>query len=150
MFLPDSPYYDVTGYPARDPAGAAALIRQYTAQHGPPVTQLSTTPDPRITQLVQVVQEMWTRVGVQSSITIVQQAGAIVDLLEGNFQAVPSAQFGAVDPGLNYPWLSTTTVEPIGAIRLNFSRNSDPAIESALLSGRSTLDHATRVAAYRT
>ena len=150
MFLPDSPYYSTTGYPAPDPAGATALIRRYTALHGPPVVQLSTTPDPRITQLVQVIQEMWTRVGVQSTITIVQQADGIVDLLQGNFQAVPSAQFGAVDPGLNYPWLSTTTVEPIGTVGLNFARNSDPAIESALLTGRSTLDHATRVAAYRT
>jgi len=150
MFLPDSPYYSATGYPSPDPAGATALIRRYTAQHGPPMVQLSTTPDPRITQLVQVVQEMWSRVGVQSSITIVQQADGIVDLLEGNFQAVPSAQFGAVDPGLNYPWLSTTTVQPIGTVGLNFARNSDPAIESALLTGRSTLDHAARVAAYRT
>ena len=150
VFLPDSPYYSATGYPSPDPAGATALIRRYTAQHGPPMVQLSTTPDPRITQLVQVVQEMWSRVGVQSSITIVQQADGIVDLLEGNFQAVPSAQFGAVDPGLNYPWLSTTTVQPIGTVGLNFARNSDPAIESALLTGRSTLDHAARVAAYRT
>ena len=150
MFLPGSPYYGATGYPPHDPPGAAELIRRYAARHGPPVIQLSTTPDPRITQLVQVVQEMWTRVGVQATITIVQQADAIVALLQGNFQAVPSAQFGAVDPGLNYPWLSTTTVEPIGTIGLNFARNSDPAIESALLTGRSTLDHPARVEAYRT
>jgi len=150
MFLPDSPYYSTTAYPAPDPAGAAALVRQYAAEHGPPVVQLSTTPDPRITQLIQVVQEMWTRVGVQSTITVVQQADAIVNLLTGAFQAVPSAQFGAVDPGLNYPWLSTTTVQPIGTIGLNFARNSDPAIEAALLVGRSTTDHASRVHAYRT
>jgi peptide/nickel transport system substrate-binding protein len=150
MFLPDSPYYSDTGYPAHDPAGAASLVRQYAAEHGAPVVQLSTTPDPRITQLVQVVQEMWTRVGVQSTIAVVQQADAIVNLLTGAFQAVPSAQFGAVDPGLNYPWLSTTTVQPIGTIGLNFARNSDPAIEAALLVGRSTTDHVARVQAYRT
>ena len=150
MFLPDSPYYSATGYPDPDPAGAAALVRQHAAEHGPPVVQLSTTPDPRITQLVQVVQEMWTRVGVQSTITIVQQADGIVNLLTGEFQAVPSAQFGAVDPGLNYPWLSTTTVQPIGTVGLNFARNADPAIEAALLAGRSATDHAARVQAYRT
>ncbi len=150
MFLPGSPYYSATGYPAHDPVGAAALIADYTSRHGPPVIGLSTTPDPRITQLVQVVQEMWTRAGVHSSITVVQQADAIVDLLTGAFQAVPSAQFGAVDPGLNYPWLSTTTVEPIGTVGLNFARNADPAIEAALVQGRSTTDPATRVAAYRT
>ncbi len=150
MYLPGSPYYSDTGYPAHDPAGAASLIAAYTAEHGPPVIGLSTTPDPRITQLVQVVQEMWTRAGVRSTITIVQQADAIVDLLTGEFQAVPSAQFGAVDPSLNYPWLSTTTVEPIGTVGLNFARNSDPVIEAALVEGRSTTDPATRVTAYRT
>ncbi len=150
MFLPDSPYYSPTGYPAHDPGGAASLIREYTSQHGPPVIELSTTPDPRITQLVQVIQQMWSRVGVQSTITIVQQADAIVNLLTGKFQAVPSAQFGAVDPGLNYPWLSTTTVQPIGTIGLNFARNSDPAVEAALLEGRSTTDRSARVNAYRT
>jgi ABC-type transport system substrate-binding protein len=150
MFLPDSPYYSATGYPAHDPGGAAALIRAYAGEHGPPAITLSTTPDPRITQLVQVIQEMWTRAGVQAGISVVQQADAIVDLLTGNFQAVPSAQFGAVNPDLNYPWLSTTTVQPIGTIGLNFSRNDDPAIEAALRTGRTTLDRATRVAAYRT
>ena len=150
MFLPGSPYYGPTGYPTHDPAGAAALIRSYTDRHGAPVIELSTTPDPRITQLVQVIQEMWTRVGVQATITIVQQADAIVNLLTGAFQAVPSAQFGAVNPDLNYPWLSTTTVEPIGTVGLNFARNSDPAIEAALVTARTALDHATRIAAYRT
>ncbi len=150
MFLPGSPYYGPTGYPSHDPAGAAALVRSYSAEHGTPAIELSTTPDPRISQLVQVVQEMWTRVGVRTSITIVQQADAIVNLLTGAFQAVPSAQFGAVNPDLNYPWLSTTTVEPIGTLGLNFARNSDPAIETALLTARTTLDRAARVAAYRT
>jgi len=150
MFLPGSPYYAPTGYPAHDPTGAADLVRRHAAAHGTPVVELSTTPDPRITQLVQVIQEMWNQVGVHTSITIVQQADAIVNLLTGAFQAVPSAQFGAVNPDLNYPWLSTTTVAPIGQVGLNFARNADPAIEAALLVGRSTTDHAARVQAYRT
>jgi len=150
MFLTGSPYYSDTGYPAHDPTGAARLVKEYAAEHGTPTIQLSTTPDPRITQLVQVVQQMWSSVGVSVSIAIVQQADAIVDLLTGNFQAVPSAQFGAVNPDLNYPWLSTTTVAPIGTIGLNFARNADPAIETALRLGRSTLDRNARIAAYRT
>jgi ABC-type transport system substrate-binding protein len=101
-------------------------------------------------QLVQVIQQMWGATGVDVSITIVQQADAIIDLLTGEYQAVPSAQFGAVNPDLNYPWLSTTTVQPIGTVGLNFARNSDSVIEQAFLTGRSTLDHATRLQAYRT
>ena len=150
IFLPGSDYYSHTGYPAPDPAGAAALVRQYAAEHGTPSIQISTTPDPRITQLVQVVQQMWGAAGVSVSISIVQQAEAIVDLLTGNYQAFPSAQFGAVNPDLNYPWLSTTTVAPVGTVGLNFARNADPAIEAALLTGRSTTDRSVRTAAYRT
>jgi len=150
IFLPGSPYAGHTAYPTHDAAGAKALVRQYAAEHGTPSIKISTTSDPRTVQLVQVVQQMWGSAGIDVSITIVQQANAIIDLLTGEFQAVPSAQFGAVNPDLNYPWLSTTTVEPIGTVGLNFARNADPAIEQAFLSGRSTLDRATRVQAYRT
>ena len=150
IFLAGSPFFSQTGYPNPDPAGAAALVRQYAAQHGTPSIQISAPPDPRITQLVQIVQQMWSAAGVSVSISIVQQADAIIDLLTGNYQAVPSAQFGAVNPDLNYPWLSSTTVAPIGTIGLNFPRNSDPAIEAALLTGRSTTDRSVRISAYRT
>ena len=150
IFLPGSPYVGHPAYPAHDAAGAKALVRQYAAAHGTPSIQISTTSDPRTVQLVQVVQQMWGSAGIDVSITIVQQANAIIDLLTGEYQAVPSAQFGAVNPDLNYPWLSTTTVQPIGTVGLNFARNSDPAIEQAFLTGRSTLDHAARVQAYRT
>jgi len=150
IFLPGSPYAGHTAYPAHDAAGAASLVRQYAAQHGTPSIRISTTSDPRTVQLVQVVQQMWGNAGVDVSITIVQQADAIIDLLTGEYQAVPSAQFGAVNPDLNYPWLSTTTVQPIGTVGLNFARNSDPVIEQAFVTGRSTLDRATRVQAYRT
>ena len=61
-----------------------------------------------------------------------------------------SYQFGAVNPDLNYVWWSTTTISPVGAIGLNFTRLDDPVIEEAMLIGRSTTDQATRVAAYKT
>ena len=150
LFLPSSPYYRATAYPHHDPKGAASLIASYAADHGTPAITISSTPDPRTLQLVQVVEQMWSEAGVHVTITVVQQADAIIDLLTGEYQSVPSAQFGAVNPDLNYPWLSTTTVQPIGTVGLNFARNDDPVIEAALRTGRSTLDTATRIAAYRT
>ena len=39
---------------------------------------------------------------------------------------------------------------PVGTIGLNFARNSDPQIETALLEGRHTTDQATRNTAYQT
>jgi peptide/nickel transport system substrate-binding protein len=150
LFLPGSPYYSETGYPAHDPGQAAALIREYTSQHRAPSIQLNSTTDPRIIQLAQVVQQMWSQAGADVTIATVQEADIISNLLVGNFEAVPSAQFGAVNPDLNYPWLSTTTVTPVGSIGLNFARNDDPAIEAALRTAGSTLDRSTRVAAFRT
>ena len=150
LFLPSSPFYRPTDYPLPDPKGASALIAAYTRDHGTPSVTISSTPDPRTLQLVQVIDQMWSEVGVHVTITVVQQADAIIDLLTGEYQAVPSAQFDAVNPDLNYPWLSTTTVEPIGTVGLNFARNDDPVIEAALRTGRSTREAATRVAAYRT
>jgi len=46
-------------------------------------------------------------------------------------------------------WWSTTTIEPVGSIGLNFTRLNDPRIETAMLAGRHTTSQATRVSAYQ-
>lgn len=150
LFLPDSPYYSDTGYPTYDPAGATSLVNTYKAQHGTPTLTLLTIPDPLYVKLVQIVQQMWNQAGFAVSVNEVQQADIIADFVTGKFQAVTDYQFGSVNPDLNYVWWSTTTISPIGQIGLNFPRNSDPAIESAMLTGRATTSQATRVTAYRT
>lgn len=150
LFVPGSPYHSATGYPAFDPSGASKLVAAYTAEHGAPSLQLLITTDPRLTQLAEAMQQMWQQVGFHVSVAVVQQAELISDLLAGSFQAVPSAQFGAVDPNLNYVWLSSTTVSPVGSISLNFPRNSDPQIEAALSTARTTTDQAAKVSAWQT
>jgi peptide/nickel transport system substrate-binding protein len=95
------------------------------------------------------VQQMWEQAGFKITVSEVEQATIIDDFVLGKFQAVTSYQFGAVNPDLNYVWWSTTTVEPIGSIGLNFSRMNDPALETALLQGRHTTSQSTRVAAYK-
>jgi ABC-type transport system substrate-binding protein len=150
VFLSDSPYYSATTYPGFDPAGARALVNEYKAQHGTPSLQLTTIPDPTAIKLVQIVQQMWNQVGFNVTVNEVQQATIISDFVTGNYQAATVYQFGAVNPDLNYVWWSTTTISPVGQIGLNFPRNSDPQIETAMLTGRHTTDKATRVAAYQT
>ncbi len=150
LFLPSSPYYDATGYPAYDPAGAKALVAQYKAEHGPPSLPLVTIPDPLYLKLIQLIQQMWQEVGFVVTPSSQEQAQIISNIVTGNFTAVTLYQFGATNPDLNYVWFSTTTVKPINSIGLNFPRNSDPAIEAALLTGRHTTDDATRVQAYQT
>ncbi len=149
LFLPGSEYYSETNYPTYDLAAAKSLVSAYKAQHGTPALTLNTVPDPRLTQVVQVVQQMWNMAGFDITIGIVEQATLIDNFIEGKFQAATSYQFGEIDPDLNYVWFSTTTVEPVGSIALNFPRNSDPQIEAALQSGRQSSDKATRIAAYQ-
>ena len=149
LFLKDSPYYSETGYPAYDPSGAKELVAQYKAEHGTPSLQLLTIPDPRLAQVVQIIQQMWNQVGFDISIAQLEQATLINDFIAGKFQAATSYQFGATTPDLNYVWWSTTTTGPVGSIALNFPRNYDPVIEQNMLTGRHTTDAATRVAAYQ-
>ncbi|HEY5109856.1 MAG TPA: ABC transporter substrate-binding protein [Acidimicrobiales bacterium] len=150
LFLPDSPYYSTTSFPSYDPAGAKKLVSQYKALHGTPTIQLLTINDPRLAQVVQIIQQMWNQVGFDVTIAQVEQASLVSDFIAGKFQAATSAQFGAVNPDLNYVWWSTTTVAPVGSIGLNFARNSNPVIEQNMLTGRHTADQATRVKAYQT
>ena len=149
LFLPDSPYYSATGYPAYNPAAAKKLVASYKAEHGTPTLQLLTITDPRLAQVVQIIQQMWSQVGFEVSISQIEQANLISNFIFGKFQAATSYQFGAVNPDINYVWWSTTTAGPVGSIALNFARNSDPVIEQNMLTGRHTTDSATRVAAYQ-
>ena len=150
LFLPDSPYYSNTNYPTYDPSGATSLVNAYKAKHGTPSINLMTIPEPLEIKVVQTVQQMWEQVGFDVTVSEVEQATIIDDFVLGKFQAVTSYQFGAVNPDLNYVWWSTTTISPIGAIGLNFTRLDDPQIETAMLEGRHTTDQATRVTAYQT
>lgn len=149
IFTPGSPYYSDTGYPTYDPMGAKALVDSYKAEHGTPTVDLLTIPEPLETKVVQTIQQMWQEVGIDVTLSTAQQATLIDDFVLGNFQAVTSYQFGAVNPDLNYVWWSTTTISPVGSLGLNFTRFDDPELEAAMLEGRHTTDTATRVAAYR-
>ncbi len=150
VFVPGSPYYSDTNYPTYDPSAATKLVNQYKALHGTPTLDLLTIPEPLEIKVVQTLQQMWQQVGFDVTVSEVEQATIIDDFALGSFKAVTSYQFGAVQPDLNYVWWSTTTVSPVGTIGLNFARNSDPQIETALLQGRHTTDQATRDTAYQT
>ncbi len=86
---------------------------------------------------------------VTVNINIMTQAELINTALAGTFQANTWRQFGAVDPDLNYVWWSTTTLSPPKTLGLNFARNNDPRIQTALTTGRQQSDPATRVKAYQ-
>ncbi|MGH9029664.1 MAG: hypothetical protein ACRDV4_08635, partial [Acidimicrobiales bacterium] len=97
---------------------------------------------------IQALQNMWGQAGIHVTLSQVQQVTYIDNLVLGSFQAYADEQFSATDPDLNYVWLSDTTAS--GSIALNFARNNDPRIESALQQGRTHPETAARIEAYQT
>ena len=95
----------------------------------------------------QFLQQAWQTAGMHVNINILAQSTLINDALAGTYQATTWRQFGAVDPDLNYVWFTTQLAS--GPIALNMARNVDPRIQTALLAGRTTNAHATRVKAYQ-
>jgi ABC-type transport system substrate-binding protein len=148
LFLPGSEFYTKTAYPSYNPTQGAKLVKQVQQQTGKPVSfTLNSTSDPETLQAAQFLQQAFQTAGMQVTINIIAQATIINDALAGTYQATLWRQFGAVDPDLNYVWWSTQTTGP--PLPLNMARNSDPRIQTALLAGRTTTDHADRVAAYQ-
>ncbi len=147
LFIPGSEYYTSTAYPGYDPSGAAKLISQVTKQSGPVTFNLNATSNADVLRAAQFLQQAWQTAGMHVNINILAQSTLINDALAGTYQATSWRQFGAVDPDLNYVWWTTQLAS--GPLALNMARNVDPRIQAALLTGRTTDAHATRVKAYQ-
>ncbi len=148
LFLPGSEYYTTTAYPAYDPSGAAALVKQVQQQTGKHVTfSLNSTSDPDTLRAAEFLQQAWQQAGMTVNINIIAQATIINNALAGTYQATLWRQFGAVDPDLNYVWWTTQLAS--GPLALNMARNVDPRIQTALVAGRTTDVKADRIKEYQ-
>ncbi len=149
LFPPGSPYRPAdNGYPTYDLAKAKALVAQAAPNHGGTIKiALATITDPRLINEVQAIASMWGKAGIETTVSEIEQVTFIDNLVTGKFQAYTDEMFGATDPDLNYVWLSPTTAN--GPIALNFARNKDDALETALQQGRTTSDSAVRAQAYQ-
>ena len=150
LFAQGSPYYAPTPYPNYNPSEAAKLVKEAEKASGGPISFThGTINSPAQLRAQQYLQQAWQSVGFQVKTTIVEQNNLINDALAGTYQALSWRSFGAVDPDLNYIFLSSTTVSS-GSLSINMARNADPTIETALLAGRSSSDASVRAAAYKT
>ena len=151
LFVPGSPYYSTTKYPAYNPSEATKLVKAAATANGGPISfSYGSTNSPAAIRAAEYLEQAWQQVGFQCKTNIVQQNDTINNALAGKYQALGWRQFGAVDPDLNYIFWSTTTVSS-GALSINMARNSDPQIEAALQAqGRASTDKDVREAAYRT
>lgn len=147
-FVPGSPFYAPTGYPAPDPAKAAQLVQQVRQETGKPVTlTINHVPDANTTRIAEYLQQQLKNAGMSVNLSPIQQANFISTALTGNFQAQVWRQFGAVDPDLNYIFWSPTNINPVFSI--NMARNNSPSMQAALIKGRQSPAMADRVAAYQ-
>jgi peptide/nickel transport system substrate-binding protein len=147
-FVKGTPFYAPTGYPKPDTAKAKALIKEVVKETGKPVSfSILHTPDAPTTREAEFVQQQLQDAGMQITLTPIQQANQINVALTGKFQAQMWRQFGAVDPDLNYIYWSPGNINSLFSI--NMARNADPAMQAALLKGRTSPAPADRAAAYQ-
>jgi peptide/nickel transport system substrate-binding protein len=149
-FTTGSPYFVAdNGYPDYNAAKATSLVKQVQQETGHPVSfSLNHTPDPTTTRIAEYLQQVLETVGMHVTLAPVQQADIINTALLGSYQAQVWRQFGAVNPDMNYIfWSPTNATTPVFAI--NMARNTDPAMEKALLQGRQSPSKTEQVAAYQ-
>ena len=126
LFVPGSPYYSPTKYPAYNPEPGAKLVKAAAKTNGGPISfTYGSTNSPAAIRAAQYLQQAWQSVGFKVKTNIVQQNDPINNALAGKYEALGWRQFGAVDPDLNYIFWSTTTVSA-GSLSINMARNADP------------------------
>jgi peptide/nickel transport system substrate-binding protein len=149
-FATGSPYYVAdNGYPVYDAAKATSLVKEVQQETGQPVSfTLNHVPDPVTTRIAEYLQAQLQTVGMHVTLAPIQQADIINTALLGTYEAQVWRQFGAVNPDMNYIFWSPTNADtPVFSI--NMARNTDPAMELALLEGRQSPSRTDQVAAYQ-
>jgi peptide/nickel transport system substrate-binding protein len=150
LFTTNSPYYAKDSYPAYNPTEAKKLVAAAVAKGGTKAVTLEygSTNGPASVRSQEFIQQELQEVGFKVNNNVVEQNDLINIALAGTFQMLNWRQFGAVDPDLNYIFWSSTTASS-SDLSINMARNVDPALQFDLELGRSTLDTATRVKAYK-
>ncbi len=149
VFTAGSPYYlSDNGYPVYNLAKAKQLVSEVKASGGSVAFTLGHTPDPKGSQIGQYLQQVLQSAGMVVTLVPILQDSIINVALTGAYEALTWRQFGAVNPDLNYIFWTPTNASTPG-FAINMARNTDPAMQTALLQGRESTDKATQVSAYQ-
>ena len=149
-FSSNSPYYVAdNGYPVYNVSKGKQLVQEAQQETGQPVSvTVKHVPDPTTTRIAEYLQQALQTAGITVTLSPIQQAQIINTALLGTFQAQVWRQFGAVDPDMNYIFWSPTNANTLG-FSICMARNTDPAMQTALLQGRQSPSQSERVAAYQ-
>lgn len=152
LFSPDDAYYSeaaAEAWPGYDPEAAAEELQAYVddpqrsdgeAPGSPIRLRFDCPPDPSLNELSQLLQALWSAVGVEVELRQVEQATHISEALAGDYQAKCFRAGQDQDPGVVLHQILTE------GSPLNVTRFSDPAIDEALAELRATDDLAERQA----
>jgi peptide/nickel transport system substrate-binding protein len=156
MFQPGSiGYVNDTGYPKFDVAAAQAEMDKCLAALGTDHIEFAfdTTNDPFNVESNSLIASMWQDAfgnKVQAKITPIEQGQYIGLLLTGAFNASGARGFGIADPDQIRWSLVSTSAAPIGSLALNVGRLTDPVIDQAFNTIKTSSDPAARKAAAET
>ena len=149
-FPPGTPgHLDDSGWPEFDPDEARALVDDYKADTGvDDVTiEFKTNADPDNRATVELLQQLWSDVGIDVEIVQLEQGELIRSIALGDFQVTTWRRHGGVNPELERVYWHSETASPVGELGINFGRFEDEVIDEALDELRATQDAATTVAA---
>ena len=91
LFVPGSPYYSTTPYPAYNPSRAAALVKRVEWTGHPISFTLGNTNGPVSVRQQAYLQQAWQSVGFQVKTAIIEQNAFINNALAGEYQALKLA-----------------------------------------------------------
>jgi ABC-type transport system substrate-binding protein len=140
-------YLEDNGWTGYDADKAKQLIAEYTAEHGQPTVNYSTTTDSTELRTAQLIQQWWQDAGVKVEVKQVEQQKLILDALLGDpgFNAFGWRNHQGFILDNQYVWWHSSTALPPGQPALNFGRMKDPAIDQALDASRGEPDEAKNI-----
>jgi peptide/nickel transport system substrate-binding protein len=150
LYPAGTPYYKNPPYPKFNLSTAISLVNKIPAAQRK--FKLNWVQGSLASQnFATIVQSQLAAAGVAVDIsTSIKQQYFIDAAIYGTYEALTWAQFGGVEPDLNYPWFSTQTGGTLlgSPFTLNFARNLNPKIQNAMLAGMAAKTTSARVAAW--
>jgi peptide/nickel transport system substrate-binding protein len=144
-FSPGSPgYLEDNGFPEFDQDKARELVDEYKADVGVDEVKIrfDTTADPDNRATVELLQQMYSEVGIEVEIAQYEQGEFITNALNGDFEVFTWRGHGGTSPDTERVWWHSETALPVGEIALNFGRIEDDVIDENLQTIRETEDQA--------
>ncbi len=137
-------YLEDSGFPTYDPDAARALVEEWEAENGPAQITFTTTSDEFNLISAELYAQYWEAVGIDVQLVTIDQSEYIGLALAGAFETYFWRLHSGFDPDEQHVWWHSRNAREIGTVGLNFSRITDPVIDEALDTIRTTADEEVR------